>query len=227
MAEQLIFDLPSKPALEREDFFVSDANAQAVAVLENWHSWPNRKMLLVGAAGSGKTHLAHVWAVEARAKIISATEICTQDIATISAQNLVVENTDEIAGQPEAETALFHLHNLLLANGHSLLLTGSGDIQTWSLGLPDLKSRLLGTAVVHLQEPDDALLMAVILKVFSDRQINVSPSMLPYVLRRIDRNFAAVHQMVDMLDKVALSEGRAVNRGLASDVLDKITSKGP
>jgi len=220
MAEQLTFDLPAKPALGREDFFVSDANAVAVATLEGWADWPQRKMALAGEAGAGKTHLAHVWATAANAQVINANSLSELDVAAVAAGSVVIEDADRIAGDNVLEKQLFHLHNLLLAQGHSLLLTGRVAPAQWPIALPDLKSRLQGTAVAALAPPDDALLSAVMLKLFADRQLQISPNLLPFLLRRIDRSFAAARATVQALDRAALAQGRPVTRILAAGVLD-------
>ena len=219
MARQLTFDLPSVPALGRDDFFVSPANAAAVAMIERWEDWPTRKLLLIGPEGAGKTHLAHVWAVLSGAQIIQASALADADIATLARGSVAVENVPTIAGQPEAEKALFHLHNLVLAEGPALLMTGTGEAAHWGLALPDLASRLQGTPAVALQEPDDTLLFAVLMKLFNDRQLNPKPDVLPYLARNMERSFAAAHALVDALDKAALAERRDVTRKLASEVL--------
>lgn len=226
MPQQLTFDLPAKPALGREDFFVSSANAIAVATLEAWQDWPRRKMVLTGAVGSGKTHLAHVWAMEADARVVDARSLPTEDISRLAGQSVAVENIDRAAGDTAAEEALFHLHNLTLANGHSLLLTGRAAPTSLPITLPDLASRLQGTSVVALDAPDDALLTAVMLKLFADRQLPISVAVVDYLIKRIERSFAALQTVVEELDRVALSERRAVTRPLATRVLDNLAADG-
>ena len=113
MSEQLTFDLPARPALGRGDFFVSPGNAAAVEAIQSWHDWPNGKLVLVGPVGSGKTHLSHVWAAMVQARIIAAQDLQSVDIAGAARGAIVVEDADQIAGNPKAEEALFHLHNLM------------------------------------------------------------------------------------------------------------------
>lgn len=220
MSKQLSFDLPAKTALGREDFFVSPANATAVGMVENWAAWPNRKLALIGPTGAGKTHLAHVWAEIASAQIVPASSLTTLDIPSLASSNVAIEDVAQIAGQADAEQALFHLHNLVLAEGGSLLFTAHFPPSRWGLALPDLKSRMEGTASVIVETPDDDLLAAVLMKLFADRQISPTPETLPYLLRRIDRSFDMARRVVSALDAAALSEGREINRKLAGEVLD-------
>ena len=144
-ARQLSFDLPVRTALGRADFFVSPANADAVALIEGWQDWPSRKLLLAGSAGAGKTHLAHVWAEQAGARIVAAGQLAQADIPALATGPLAVEDAHAIARDRAAEEALFHLHNLVLAEGHALLITAREAPALWDLGLPDLASRMAGT----------------------------------------------------------------------------------
>ncbi|HMB14030.1 MAG TPA: DnaA/Hda family protein [Roseovarius sp.] len=220
MAQQLSFDLPVRPALGREDFFVSPANAEAVAMIEGWQGWPSRKLILAGPTGAGKTHLAHVWAALSGAQMIAAPDLPDADIPTLAQGSVAVEDAHLIAGDRDAEDALFHLHNLTLADGHALLVTARRAPHLWGLTLPDLASRMQGTLLTELRAPDDALLAAVLMKLFADRQLSPSPDTIPYLARRIERSFAAARETVEALDRAALAHGRAITRRLAARVLD-------
>ncbi|WP_306155379.1 DnaA/Hda family protein [Roseovarius sp. MMSF_3281] len=220
MAEQLSFPLPVLEALGRDDFFVSPANAEAVAMIEGWQCWPSRKLVLIGPRGAGKTHLAHVWAALSNAQIIAADHLADANIPALALGHVAVEDADKIAGTRRKEDALFHLHNLTLAEGNSLLLTATTPANRWPLALPDLASRVQGTPYTTLREPDDALLTAVLMKLMADRQLSPSPSVLSYLTRRIDRSFEAARDVVERLDAMALSSGRPITRALAAKLLD-------
>jgi chromosomal replication initiation ATPase DnaA len=217
---QLAFDLPALVALKRSDFFVSPVNALALAALDGWRDWPQGKMVLVGPSGAGKTHLAQIWAGETGAALLPATAMAGADLPALGARGaLVVEDADRLAGRA-AEEARFHLHNLLAAGGGALLLTATTPPRDWGLGLPDLASRMQATSVARLDGPDDALLSAVLIKLFADRQITVPPSLISYLVQRMDRSFAAARALVAGLDAHALAKGRPVTRQLAAELLD-------
>ena len=221
MSKQLSFNLPAKTALGREDFFVSPANAAPVALIEGWQGWPGRKLLLIGSEGSGKTHLTHVWAGQSAARILDASALADLDIQAFAGQSVAVEYAEQVAGDKGAETALFHLHNLVLAEGGALLITANAAPSRWGIHLPDLKSRMEGTTIAHLDAPDDLLLSAVLVKLFDDRQIAVPANLIDYVLPRMDRSLAAAAKLVAQLDHAALSEGRSLTRALAARILNK------
>lgn len=219
MAEQLSFDLPAKTALDRADFFVSPANSVAVAMIDATPDWPDRKLVLSGPAGSGKTHLTHVWANQTGARIVAATDLPQADIAGVATGPVAVEDVPQIAGDMTAQDALFHLHNLMFAHGQALLMTGRGAPAHWNIGLPDLKSRITAANHAALELPDDRLLAAVLVKLFADRQITPRADVVPYLISRIERSFDAAARIVEHLDRVALSERQNLSRALAARLL--------
>lgn len=221
MTRQLAFDLPAQTTWRREDFFVSPGNALALATLDDWHGWPRGKMLLIGPEGAGKTHLAHIWAEGAGATMLAASALTDADIPGLATTAVCLEDAETVAGQPEAEEALFHLHNLLAERNLPLLLTAAQPPRDWGLCLPDLASRLQATALVRLDAPDDGLLSAVLIKLFADRQIAVPPSLIPYLVSRMDRSFQSARELVAALDAHALAKGRPITRQLAAEVLDE------
>lgn len=226
--EQLVLDLPTRAALGRDDFFVSPSNALALQMLDLWPNWPTGKMALVGPPASGKTHLVQVWAARSGGAVLDAETLVTQDIsALVDIGSAAVEGVDMVGLLPvdrrkETEEALFHLHNGLLNAGGSLLCTGITPPSRWDIALPDLASRLRAAEVAHLAPPDDALLSVVLVKQFSDRQIDVSPDLIQYLLPRIDRSFAAAKSIVVALDRAGLSRKRAITPRLAGEVLRDI-----
>ncbi|WP_299927985.1 chromosomal replication initiator DnaA [uncultured Pelagimonas sp.] len=219
LVEQLQIPLPVLTALGREDFFVSESNAMAVALVEGWENWPSRKMVLNGPAGSGKTHLAHVWAKMSGARIVAAQGLEYADIPDLADGSICVENVDQIAGNMRAEEALFHLHNLVLAQGHSLLLTGTAAPNLWNMNLPDLQSRIMAAQSAALSGPDDMLLSALLVKQFDDRQIVPASDVIPYLLRQMPRSYHAARTIVDRLDRASLTRPSGVNRPLAIQIL--------
>ena len=219
MARQLSFDLPAKTALGREDFFVSPANALAVAMISAT-SWPGNKLVLTGPAGAGKTHLAHVWAAETGGRIIQAADLRYDDVPDLARRPIAVEDVPMIADDADQQKTLFHLHNLVLAEGNALLMTGRLAPKFWELPLADLQSRVEGAHHVALDPPDDALLGAVLAKLFVDRQLNPGPEVIAYLVKHMDRRFESAADVVSQLDQLALAEKRDITRALAIRVLN-------
>lgn len=220
MSRQLAFDLPARDGMTRAEFFVSPANALALAALDGWQGWPGGKMLLLGPPGAGKTHLAQIWVAETGAALVPAADLAGADIPGLAAAGRVaVEDAASVAGNPQAEAALFHLHNLLAQTGGALLLTAETPPRDWGLRLPDLLSRMQAAPVTRIEAPDDALLSAVLVKLFADRQLAVAPNLIPYLVARMPRSVGAARALVAALDAAALAEGRPVTRSLAAGLL--------
>jgi chromosomal replication initiation ATPase DnaA len=212
---QLAFDLPLTEAMTRESFFAAPSNAVALQTVERWQDWPGRKLLLLGPEGSGKTHLAQVWAGMADAVILSALTLAGTDVADLAGRAVVVEDADLIG---PAEAQLFHLHNLVTSGG-ALLLTARTPPRDWGLALPDLISRMQATPIAHLDAPDDAFLSAVLVKLFADRQVAVPANLIPYLVTRMPRSIGGARALVAALDARALALGRPITRALAGEVL--------
>ena len=216
---QLAFDLALDPRFGREDFLVSPSNERAYALIEAWPGWPDRVLVLVGPKGSGKSHLAAIWAGSARAWTVEAFEVSGARVPhLVSNGALVIEDAD---APDRDEPALFHLLNLARESGASVLLTAAAPPDRWGLRTPDLLSRLRLAPSVALDPPDDALLKAVLVKLFVDRQLVVDTTVVDYVALRIERSLARAAEVVAALDNEALSRARRITRPMARALLGR------
>lgn len=213
---QLALALDHAESLAREDFLSGPSNSAALELIERWPDWPSRIMLLRGPEGSGKSHLAAIWARAAGARTISPRALDGAEVPIALATGALVVDSLVPGGFDEA--ALFHLLNLAREERAYLLLTARSAPATWRIELPDLASRLRAIPIVALEAPDDALLRAVIVKLFADRQLVVDESLVAYLANRIERSFAGVRAAVAMLDREALRRQRPVTRALAGDL---------
>ena len=214
---QLAFDLPVRTALGRDDFFVSAANEAAVAAVDRWPDWSAPMLFLVGPAGSGKTHLAQVWHAMAGASCLAAHALRTEAVPEALAAGAMV--MEDAPGPALDERALFHLMNLARERRSSVLVTSRLLPAHWPVALPDLRSRLRASPVVELGPPDDALLRAVLVKHFADRQIAVGEAVVSYLLSRMERSLDAARRLVAEIDARALADKADVTRGLVARVL--------
>jgi chromosomal replication initiation ATPase DnaA len=212
---QLALALDHAESYAREDFLSGPSNEAALALIDCWPDWPARAVALVGPEGSGKTHLATIWAAMAGARVISGRHLGDMDLPSALATGaLVIED----AAALEDEPTLFHLINLAREESAFLLFTARTVPSLWPVSLPDLMSRLRALPVVALDAPDDALLRGVLVKVATDRQLALDESVVRYLLTHIERSFAAARGAVIALDEEALRQGRPPSRALAAEM---------
>jgi len=179
---QLALALEHAESLTREDFLSGTSNAAALALIECWPQWPNRSVVLAGPEGSGKSHLAAIWSDAAGARLVAARALEGAKVpATLATGALVIE---DVAAGAFDERALFHVLNLAREQEAFVLLTARMPPAHWKVAIRDLESRLKVLPVVSLTPPDDALLRAVLVKLFADRQISVEQTLISYVATR-------------------------------------------
>ena len=192
-------------------------------MIERWPQWPDRVLLLLGPTGAGKSHLGAIWAERSRARTLVASDLVDADVPTLAADGpILLEGVEEARG---VEAALFHLLNSVrTARDGWLLITARAWPDGWGLRTPDLISRLRLAPAVEIAEPDDALVRAVLVKHFIDRQLVVDTTVVEYLAMRIERSLEAARQVVEALDREALMAGRRITRPMAGDVLRALES---
>lgn len=213
---QLPLDLAHAEARGREDLVLGTSNAAAVDLVDRWPAWPTPVVVLAGPPGSGKSHLAEIWAREAGAVRLDAASIADGLAGAGGATAFLVDDADR--GRLD-ETGLFHLVNTVAASGGALLLVSRRFPLAWGVRLPDLASRLRAATIVEIGEPGEALLEAVMTKLFADRQVTVEPHVVAYVVRRMERSLQTALDLVGRLDKAALARGSRISRTLAAEVM--------
>lgn len=215
--QQLPLILPVEASNAREDLIVTSSNRLAVDLIDHWPDWPSHMVVIVGPRGSGKSHLTQIWARRAGANICNGNDLagCDQQANTIAIEN-IGENVDN---GPLDEAALFHLFNRTRAAQGHMLITSRHLPSVWGIKLPDLASRIKTVHLVELAEPDDLLLGGVIAKLFADRQMEVKPAIVTYLVQRMERSLATANRIVDWLDHAALSRRVKITRPLAEEAL--------
>jgi chromosomal replication initiation ATPase DnaA len=213
------------PTFAREDFVVSDGNREALAWLDRWPDWPAPVLALNGPAGSGKTHLARIWAARSSAAVLDAADLEGRSVPDLTAlaqahAAILIDHADRAP-----ERAMFHLYNLMRERRGHLLLVAAEPPARWHIALPDLASRLRAAPAIAVAPPDDELLGSIILKQLSDRQLHAGPGVVQYLVARMERSAEAARRIVAALDQRALSERREIDRRLAADVLAELSGE--
>lgn len=221
---QLALAFGHRESFDRDNFIPGPNNAAALRLVDCWPDWPSRAIVLAGPEGSGKSHLAAIWARAAGGRVLSGCAINAATVPRALATGALV--IEDAASGPIDEAALFHLLNLAGEERAYLLVTARSAPAGWPVALPDLASRLRAMPAVTLAPPDDAMLAALLVKLFADRQLAIDDALIGYLVHRIERSFAAARAAVAALDDAALRLGRPVNRALAGEVLRLRTVPG-
>jgi chromosomal replication initiation ATPase DnaA len=209
--------LPHAESLTRDNFLEGPANEAGLALIDSWPDWPNRIMLLVGPEGSGKSHLAAIWAEQSGARATAAHALTASSVpGALATGALVVE---DLKPSNFDERAMFHLMNLAREEQAFVLITARLAPSAFEVELRDLRSRLRAVPTVSLLPPDDLLFRGLIVKFCADRQLSIDETVVSYLTSRIERSYAAARQAVDLLDTEALRLGRPVTRALAAELL--------
>ncbi len=212
---QLPLPFAHEPKLGAEDFMPSESNAAALAAVAGWPAWADPVLILIGPEGSGKSHLARIWASRVGATRLDREDF-DGDLREVASTPAVLEDADR-AGLPEAK--LFHLLNLVREAGSWLLITARQAPGAWGLRTPDLVSRLRLASTAELGVPDEALMRAVLVKLFADRQLPVEANLIDYLALHLERSLAAVQRTVEDLDRAGLGKGRRISRALAAGLI--------
>jgi chromosomal replication initiation ATPase DnaA len=218
---QLLLDLPHAVGEDLADFLPADSNREALDAVLHWPDWPATACVLIGPPGSGKTHLAKIWARRATALFLRGHELWepAEPLRRLGdATGCVVDAAEDLAQEP----LLFHLYNRLADRSGSLLLTASRPVAGWGLHLPDLRSRLLTAWQVRIGAPDDRLLAAVLVKQLADRQLRVDAEVVGFLVARMERSFAGARALVRALDRASLRAHRPLTMALARQVLEDL-----
>jgi len=217
--DQLKLELERETPFRADDFIVSDCNRAAALTLAGWPDAAaglgGGVLSLCGPAGSGKSHLAAIWAERVGAMPLHGAEAALVDPMELEGRPVLLDRAPDTDDE-----ALFHLLNLAQTGGGALLLVSRKAPSLWPVTLPDLHSRLNAIRTVVIEEPDEAVLAAILERAFERRSIRPQPDVIPYLVRRIERSAQAAEAAVARLDALH----RPVTRRLAARVMDDLAS---
>ncbi len=227
--QQLPLDFEHRPSLTGEDFLVADNNRDAVIWLDRWPDWPTPALVIYGAAGCGKTHLAHVFLARSGGRRFSILDLSTDEPRDLilGLPACVIEDAERFI-KAGLERELLHLYNALKETGGQVLLTSRRPPSRWPVQLADLRSRLNTATAIRIGSPDDMLMQSVVVKLFADRQLKVDQDVVTFMLARMERSFEAARELVASIDDAALKARRKITVRLVRELLkERETTEGP
>ncbi|RZI45353.1 HdaA/DnaA family protein [Candidatus Finniella inopinata] len=214
---QLILPLAPSTNFSRQAWIQDASNQQAAAWVNQWPDWPAPRIVCVhGEEGSGKTHLAHLWADQAKGVHMDATQAAEKSPyeTFTTKQPIALDDVEAVADQEW----LFHFYNFIQDTGGSALLLATTPPSRWGVTLPDLSSRLQTIISVEILRPDEHALKAIMIKQFRDRGLIVKPEVVDYLLKLSERSFAQTNRWVLELDRVAATKGRSITIPLIREI---------
>ncbi|HJN22341.1 MAG TPA: DnaA/Hda family protein [Rhodospirillales bacterium] len=216
----LAFD--HRPALSGEDFLVAPGNAEAVAWIDRWPDWPMPALILFGAAGCGKTHLGQVFLGLSEGRTITPEQLArTEPPRLLKGTSTCLLDDAAAFLDSGLEEPLLHLYNIAEETGSRMMLTARRSPACWRVALADLRSRLNAAPAIGIEPPDDTLIAAVIVKLFSDRQLRIDGEIIDYMLVRMERSFEAARRLVAAIDARSLASHRNITVPLVRQVLSE------
>lgn len=222
---QLPLEFIPEPYMGKEDFMVATCNYEAFKLVDSWPDWPFFAICIYGPEGCGKTHLATIFAHTVstlthwpyKIPCIKAKDINFETLEYFNlCQCLIVEDLNENIDNE----ALFHLYNHYRNEGGYILFTSQQAPARLNFHLPDLRSRMNIVPSAAINEPDDEMLSALFLKLFTDRQITVAPEVINYMLHNTQRSFAYACKLVAEIDNISLAKKRAVSIAIVKEAIN-------
>ncbi|MCY4099582.1 MAG: DnaA/Hda family protein, partial [Rhodobacteraceae bacterium] len=220
MTSTQILEFDFKPSYSEADFIIAGSNSNLWDLLQDVENWPDNRFILVGPEYSGKTHLARIWEIKNKAHCFEAEGFSTEEYAKFpSTKSIVLENLERLCGNREQEEDLFQFCDTISKESRKFLITSSLDPKELEFIKPDLRSRLLGTRIGKINQPDAKLLSILYSKLFSDKQISYTPDLIQYLVKNSERSFSAAHRMVENLDKMSLINRKPVSKKMIRELI--------
>ena len=214
--DQKLLDFGIYESLDENDYYVSKSNYFARNIIETWPKWEKKIVNLTGDKYSGKTHLSSIFKTKSDALYLIGKHVNNQTIKQIKlSNNIIIENLDERFN----EKLLYSIFNLVEQDNKYLLITSIKSIVSMKFSLPDLVSRLKNCIVAKIEQPDDDLIYAIILKNFSDRQIKLDKKIIDYTVKRIARSYSKMHEFIYKIDELSLKKKKSINFKIIKEII--------
>ena len=215
--DQLIFKFPFKKKYYKQDFFISENNFSAFKLIESWPNWPGKWLNIYGTSGSGKTHLAKILEKKInKILIIDANKINNATIKNLNFFDcLIIDNFNNNID----EKLFYSILNESKQLENFILINSTSSIKNNKFDLGDLQSRINSFVFIGIELPTDNLLKVIISKTLSDKQININPKLLDYIINNVDRSYEKMLKFLKDVDELSLSTGKSININLIKKVL--------
>ena len=226
---QLPLEFYHRPYMGRDDFMPSMCNFEAYRLIDSWPMWNYFAACIYGPEGCGKTHLANIFSDN-----VSVIEHYPYKIPCIKAKDLTLDMPRQLLNKFYClivedlsadinQEAMFNLYNMYRDEGGSILFTSREAPARINFTLADLRSRMNIVPSIEIKEPDDNLLSVLMVKLFMDRQINVSPEIIKYTVSNMQRSFSYAKKLVEEIDNISLAQKRAITIPIVKEAIQNLS----
>ena len=213
---QLLLDFDHKIEFNEHDYYVSKSNYLAFNLIQNWTKWEKKILNIYGDTFSGKTHLAKIFQNKSRALYLTDSDVNEEVYKKIKlSECIVIDDFEKIKN----ENLLYSLFNLIYQDNKYLLILSNRAISDIDYSLDDLNSRAKNCIFAQIENPDDDLIFAIIVKSFSDRQIKLEKKFLEYIIKRIERSYGKIYEFIYKVDELSLKKKKPVNLKTIKEIL--------
>ena len=213
---QLLLELDYKTNFNEHDFYLSKSNSNAFNLINRWPDWDKKILNISGEKFSGKSHLANIFKLKSKAFLVKGNEIDNSIFKSIKLHESIIIDDIEECNQEEI---LYSIFNLIDQDSKYLLINSSKPINEIKYRLPDLTSRSKNCLYAVIENPDDELLFAIILKNFSDRQIKIEKKIINFIISRIDRSYRKIDEFIYKIDELSLKKKKPINLKTIKEIL--------
>ena len=213
---QLLLEFDHKIEFNEHDFYVSKSNFFAFNLIQNWPNWEKKILNISGDKFSGKTHLAKIFESKSKALYLTKENLNEDIFKTIKLKESIIIDDFEII---ENEKLLYSLFNLIYQDNKYLLILSNKSINEINFRLEDLNSRAKNCIFAKIQNPEDDLIFAIILKCFSDRQIKLEKKIVEFIIKRIDRSYGKIYEFIYKVDQLSLKKKKPINFKTIKEIL--------
>ena len=213
---QLLLELDYKSNFNEHDFYLSKSNSNAFNLINKWPSWEKKILNISGEKFSGKTHLANIFKLKSKAFLINGDSINNSIFKILKLHECIIIDDFE---KCKKEQILYSIFNLIDQDNKYLLINSIKPINKMVFNLPDLASRSKNCLYAEIENPDDELLFAIILKNFSDRQIKIEKKIINFIISRIDRSYRKIDEFIYKIDELSLKKKKPINLKTIKEIL--------
>ena len=213
---QLLLELDYKSNFNEHDFYLSKSNSNAFNFINKWPSWEKKILNISGEKFSGKTHLANIFKLKSKAYLINGDSINNSIFKILKLHECIIIDDFE---KCKKEQILYSIFNLIDQDNKYLLINSIKPINKMVFNLPDLASRSKNCLYAEIENPDDELLFAIILKNFSDRQIKIEKKIIDFIINRIDRSYSKIDEFIYKIDELSLKKKKPINFKTIKEIL--------